>query len=260
VTRCRPAAEVGELAATLVVTAASGAAGAILFAIAEDGYSTFPALIGQAGVPAAVVIVAATVAAAAARRPRLWKGVLLAVWTGLFGTVVLEAVREIGFRGFHSMPGDLPQLMGVLLTSRIMDGPDLASNLAGWGDHFWNGAMFAIPYVLILGGFPRHGRHWHGALIGAAYGLLLGTGFLVSPVPIAVGAGFFRNAMAPGFAIAVYLAHTGFGAFVGWLVHRFGRNLDPIWVPALELAGKFIPAARRNRELSPSQGRTRARR
>lgn len=248
----RPAAEAGELAATLVVMAASGAAGAVLFAIVEDGYFTLPALIGQVAVPAAAVIVVLTVAAVAARLPRLWKGVLLGAWAGLLGTVMLEIVREIGFRGFHSMPGDLPQLMGVLLTNQIMEGPSLATDLAGWGDHFWNGAMFAIPYVLVLGGFPRRGRHWHGALVGAAYGLLLGTGFLVSPVPKAVGAGFFGSAMVPGFALTVYLAHAGYGAIVGWLVHRFGRNLDPIWVLALKLAGEFIPAARRYSELSPS--------
>lgn len=229
----RLAAPAAELAGTLLAMAAAGAAGALLFAIAEDGYSTFPGLIADVALPGGIVIAVVALLAALARRRRLWQGVLLGLWTGLAGTVVLEAVRETGFRAFHSMPGDLPQLMGVLLTNRIMDGPDLWSDLAGWGDHFWNGAMFAIPYVLAVGGFPRNGRHWHGAALGVVYGLVLGTGFLISAVPAAVGAGFFGSAMAPGFAVTVYLAHAGFGALVGLLTHRFGRELAPLWAVAV---------------------------
>jgi hypothetical protein len=232
-TRIRSVALAGELAATAVVMAAAGVAGAILFAVAEDGYFTFPGLILNVAAPAGAVIAVLAITAAMARWHRLWAGALLGLWTGLAGTVLMEAIREIGFRFFHSMPGDLVQLMGVLLTNRIMSGPDLWSDLAGWGDHFWNGAMFAIPYVLIVGGFPRRGRHWHGALIGACYGALLATGFLISPVPRATGAGFFGDQMAPQFAITVYLAHLGFGSLTGWLVHRFGAGLDPIWTTVL---------------------------
>lgn len=104
-----------ELAATAVVAAAAAASGAVLFAVAENGDSTFPQLIEHVAYPAAAVIAViavVTVVAAAARWRRLWVGVLLGVRTGIAGTIVLEAVREIGFREFHSMPGDLPQLMG----------------------------------------------------------------------------------------------------------------------------------------------------
>lgn|SRR5487761_1071744 len=135
----RAVALAGELAATVIALAAAAAGGAVLLAIAEDGYFTFQGLVLNVAVPAAVVIAVLAAAAALARRRRLWAGILLGFWTGLAGTVVLEAVRETGFRVFHSMPGDLPQLMGVLLTNRIMLGPDAWSNLAGWGDHFWNG-------------------------------------------------------------------------------------------------------------------------
>lgn len=135
----------------------------------------------------------------------------------------------------------------MLLTNRMMQGPDLASNLAGWGDHAWNGAMFAVPYVLAVGGFPRRGRHWHGAAMGAVYGALLGTGFLLSPVPRALGVGVFGSDFGARFAVTVYLAHVGFGAAVGALTHRFGRNLDPIWVPLRQLVTGRVGRAREGR-------------
>jgi hypothetical protein len=154
----------------------------LVVAVAEDGYFTFPGLIGNVAVPAGAVIAALAIAAAMARWHRLWAGILLGAWTGLAGTALMEVIRETGFRAFHSMPGDLVQLMGVLLTNRIMSGPSL-----------WS----------------------------------------------ATGAGFFGDLMAPQFAITVYLAHMGFGALAGWLVHRFGAGLDPIWTPALDLARRF---------------------
>jgi hypothetical protein len=89
--------------------------------------------------------------------------------------------------------------------------------------------------VLVLGGFPQRGRHWHGGLLGAGYGVLLGTGFLASPVPRAMGVGHIGTQFGARFAVTVYLAHIGFGALMGWLTHRFGKRLDPIWIPALEL-------------------------
>jgi hypothetical protein len=231
-----------ELIGTLVVLAACGAAGALLLAIAEDGYSTFQALIEEVAFPAAAVIAAIAVLAALTGRKRLLRGILVGFLAGLAGTVALEVVREIGFRAFESMPGDLPKLMGVLLTGRIMRGPDTWSNIAGWSDHFWNGAMFAIPYTLLLGGFPQRGKHWHGALLGAGYGILLGTGFLLSPVPRAMGAGTFGTLIGPKFAITVYLAHIGFGATMGVLVHRFAAKMQPIWTPALALARRLLHA------------------
>jgi hypothetical protein len=147
----------------------------------------------------------------------------------------LELVRNIGFYEFNSMPGQLPELMGVLITNRIMLGPDLASNIIGWGDHVWNGALFGVTYILLLGGAPRRKRHWYGAGLGAVFGLVIGTGFLLSPVSRATGAGIFGSIFGAKYVVTVYLAHLGFGAVLGVLVHRFGDNLEPLWRPALRL-------------------------
>ncbi len=210
-----------ELIAALVVLALAGASGALLFAVAEAGYSTFQQL-GQAILlPAAAVLVLTGALAWARRWTYLRSGLITGAWMGAVATVGLEIVRIVGFRVFHSMPGSLPMLMGVLLTGRIMQGPDLVSNLAGWADHFWNGAMFGVVYVLILGRRPL----W----VGIVYGLVLGTGFLLSPVPAALGVGLFGSQFGPGFAITVYLAHGLFGGILGWLGLRYLPGRSAIW-------------------------------
>ncbi len=89
----------------------------------------------------------------------------------------------------------------------------------------------------MLGGFPFHrsGGAVAGTLMGTGYGLALGTGFLLSPVPKTVGAGMFGADFGAKFAITVYLAHAGFGALLGWLVHRYDTRIPPLWSVAREL-------------------------
>jgi hypothetical protein len=172
----------------------------------------------------------------AVRWRRLAAGIPIGFWTGAVATIALEAVRETGFRMFDSMPGDLPMLMGVMATGRsVMQGPSLTSDIAGWGDHFFNGAMFGIIYVLLVGGIPRCGGVWSGTGIGAAYGVLLGTGFLLSPAATMTGAGVFGSLIGPKFAITVYLAHILFGTALGALTYRFARALPPVWTPIGDL-------------------------
>lgn len=67
------------------------------------------------------------------------------------------------------------------------------------------------------------------------YGLVLGTGFLLSPVVKAMGAGVFGLDFGAKMAVTVYLAHLCFGAILGLLAHRFARGLEPLWTPTLKL-------------------------
>lgn len=226
-------AAVADLMASTVVLAGATASGALLFAIAQGGYASFPDLVKGWGVAGALAVVVAAVAARIAAGPRLLRAVAVGAVAGIVGTGGLELVREIGFRQFHSMPGDIAMLMGVLLTNRIMDGPDTTSNLAGWADHVWNGAMFGVIFAVLVGGFPRL-RRGVAVLAGIGYGLLLGTGFLLSPVPVAIGAGRFGADFGPRFAVTVYLAHALFGAITAWLVNTFGTRVEPLWTVALK--------------------------
>jgi hypothetical protein len=125
------------------------------------------------------------------------------LWAGALATVALEAVRYSGFRlGF--MPGNLPELMGVLLLDRFALGPSLASNLAGFAYHFYNGAAFGVIFALLIG---HRSRYW-----AVPYGVAIGLGFLVSPVVQSLGVGLFGRDFGWQFAATVLTAHAAFGA------------------------------------------------
>jgi hypothetical protein len=117
------------------------------FPAAQAGYGTLHAFALYLILPAAVVMVASW---GALRRSRF--GIAEAIRTGAiagaFATLALEAIRYSGFKlGF--MPGNLPELMGVLLLDRFALGPSAASTVAGFVYHFWNGACFGIIFALL---------------------------------------------------------------------------------------------------------------
>jgi hypothetical protein len=211
--------------------------GEILFAVAENGNASFQSLIVNVALPAIGILVVLTIVSALVGFRRLARAVVLGALFGVLATAALELVRNIGFYKFQSMPGQLPELMGVFMTNRIMDGPDLLSNLLGWADHAWNGATLGITYALIMGGAPRTRRHWSGAVFGSLFGVIVGTGFLLSPVSRATGAGIFGSIEGMKYVYTVYLAHIAFGASLGVLVHRFGSSVPAIW----QVTAKLLP-------------------
>ena len=99
------------------------------FPAAQAGYSNLHELAYLAIIPAAVLLVLAW---AILRKSSVELAALIrdGAVAGALATVALEAVRYSGFRlGF--MPGNLPELMGVLLFDRFALGPTAASTLGG---------------------------------------------------------------------------------------------------------------------------------
>ena len=187
------------------------AVGPNIFPAAQAGYGTLHVLAIRLLLPSILVL--------ALISPGIWRGqraisraVLGGAVAGVLATIPLEIVRLVGFH-FDYMPGNLPRLMGVLLLDRFAEGPSTASDIAGWAYHFWNGASFGIIYAVLFG--TR--RRWLGAL----YGLLIGIGFMVSPVVKSLGVGFFGLQFSYGFPITVILAHLEFGTALGFLARCF---------------------------------------
>ncbi len=139
----------------------------------------------------------------------LWHGAV----AGALATLALEVFRYAGYRlGF--MPGQIPELMGVLLLGRFALGPSLASNIAGYAYHDWNGACFGILFAILSDGFLRRRViPW-----ATAYGIGIGIGFLASPVVSAIGVGFFGRDAGWQFAATVLIAHAAFGIALGALL------------------------------------------
>lgn len=202
-----------ETALGLATLALAGAS-PLIFPAAQAGLAKMSILAVRLLLPSIVLLVVTIGLAAWRGHARLANRVLAGGAAGLVATLGLEAVRITGFR-LGWMPGDLPQLMGVLITDRFMLGPSLLSTALGYAYHFWNGACFGIVFAVVLG---RKGPAW-----SVPYGTLVGIGFLGSPAVKAMGVGLFAVRM-PSMAFTVLLAHVVFGVLLGLLTRRWARG------------------------------------
>ncbi len=196
----------------LLVLLALGLAsvGPLIFPVAQAGYANLAALASHYLLPA-ILALAAVAVLTRRSEVRISRAILWGALAGALATLPLEAVRLAGFH-YGFMPGNLPRLMGVLLLDRFALGPSTASDFAGWAYHFWNGASFGIIYALLLG--------TRRPTIGILYGVAIGLGFMVSPVVVSLGVGYFGLQFSYGFPATVLLAHLGFGAALGFLSRR----------------------------------------
>jgi len=208
----------GQFAATLVALAAAAIA-PLSFVSAAAGFFTLHELALRAVLPAAAVIVFLGFLAAGRGWRRLLRAVLVAAGAGFVATGGLEIVRVIGLHAFGAMPGSMPMEMGHLLTGSVSP---LFTDITGWAYHFWNGISFALIYALLFGR-----RTWW---TGLPYAYVIATVFMVSPAMGAMGAGDFGQQFAPvAFPLTVYLAHTAFGALLGWVVSRSYLPGPALW-------------------------------
>lgn len=200
-----------------------------LFVAAQAGYAKFSLLGKYFLIPSVIAMLIVLPLIYMRNQNTLARQIVVGLIGGLLGTVGLEIVRHTGFL-LGGMPGELPKLMGVLLLDQFAKGPDWASNLVGWGYHFWNGAAFGIIYALLAG---------RGNLIlGIAYGFLVGIGFMVSPAALSLGVGLFGVDFGWGFPVTVILAHIVFGAIVGLIVLRKSAKSKNIIYKIKELFSK----------------------
>jgi hypothetical protein len=181
------------------------------FPAAQAGYSNLHGLAYLAIIPAAVLLVLAWAVLRRSSAAGLAALICDGAVAGALATVALEAVRYSGFRmGF--MPGNLPELMGVLLFDRFALGPTAASTLGGFAYHFWNGACFGIIFAVGRVNLPV----WWAVPYGAAVGL----GFLVSPVVQGLGVGILGLNFGWHFAATVLTAHLTFGVAMAAVLRR----------------------------------------
>jgi hypothetical protein len=221
------------------VVIAIAAVAPVAFPASQIGYGTLHDLAISSVIPAAALLLLAMVLFRRSRFEDIASLARNGAAAGALATFALEAVRYPGFRlGF--MPGNLPELMGVLLLDRFALGPTMASTLAGFAYHFWIGACFGI--IFNLGRFTL--SNWWAI----PYGLAIGVGFLMSPVVEGLGVGWFGVNFGWHFAATVLIAHLAFGASLAVLFRRnkgdwalfFGAKLGGKWT--LKRTGKKFMA------------------
>ena len=213
----------------LLITLGAASVGPLIFPAAQAGHGTMPQMATYFLLPAVAFLF---VAALLSRKsvPAVGRSIVLGGLAGAVATIGLEVVRFTGFKMGY-MPGNLPRLMGVLLLNRFALGPSSASDLAGWAYHFWNGASFGIIYALLLG----TSRRW----VGLVYGIVVGLGFLVSPVVLSLGVGYFGFQFSIGLPIIVLTGHAVFGLMLGMLAHRFLSAQRSVIITELRLSRIF---------------------
>lgn len=201
----------------LIVLAMAGISPNI-YPAAMAGWASMPVLGKWLLLPCIMIIAAIYLLSRIQDRKVLSHRMLIGAVSGLIATVGLEVVRIFGFK-MGWMPGDMPKLLGVLLTNRFMEGPSAWSNILGYAYHYLNGVSFGIIFVVLFGRKPS----WWGLV----YALLIGTGFLLSPAVKAMGVGLMGTGL-PGMIEIVYGAHVVFGLILGYLAHRWLQG--PEWL------------------------------
>ncbi|NIA28279.1 MAG: hypothetical protein GWP06_00020 [Actinobacteria bacterium] len=191
-----------------------------LFVAAQAGYDKLSHLAVVFLIPSIILLAIVIIIAIVRGCKNLNRQIAIGLLGGILATLGLEVVREIGFR-LGGMPGEMPQLMGVLMLDRFAMGPNWLSNLVGWAYHFWNGASFGLIYSLLLGRPPV----WSGVV----FGILIGVGLMLSPVVVAMGVGIFGSQFGIGFPVTVILAHIAFGLILGNFVAGKNRNAESLW-------------------------------
>ena len=183
------------------------------FPTAQAGYGTLHDFALYLIIPAAVLLVGAWGVLRQSHFCEIAEAIRAGAIAGAIATLALEVVRYSGFKlGF--MPGNLPELMDVLLLDRFALGPSPASMVAGFAYHFWNGACFGVIFALLRFRLPN----WWAI----PYGILLGVGFLVSPVVQGLGVGIFGADFGWHFAATVLTAHLAFGMALATLLAFMG--------------------------------------
>jgi len=176
-----------------------------LYPAAQAGLAKLSFLGAWVLLPSIVLLILVTTVSNLRGHRELTRRILMGGLSGLLATMGLEFVRATSFH-FGGMPGDMPKLLGVLLTDRFMLGPSTLSNILGYSYHFWNGVCFGIIFVVLFG---KRSMLW-----AVVYAQLVGIGFLLSPAVQALGIGFMAMEM-PAMPITVVLAHLVFGLLLG---------------------------------------------
>lgn len=204
-----------------------------LFPAAQAGMASFPSLVSKFLFPSSALILIIIIIAKSLKYTDVTRLAINGILAGIISTVALEIFRESGFR-LGMMPGDLPRLMGVLILNQFASGPDIWSDLAGWSYHFWNGAAFGLIFSLLLG----QSKGWQGIF----YGLLIGIGFMISPVVKSLGIGLFGFEFKNGyeFITTVTIAHIAYGFTLSFLLMRLNKGIPDICV-------RLRPMLKRNR-------------
>ena len=203
----------------------------LAFPAGQAGLAKFSELALWVLLPALLLIGGVVVAVKLRHHEQLLNRIATGAIAGSLATLALELVRQISFhQGW--MPGDMPRLIGVLITDRFMLGPSGMSDFLGYAYHFVNGAAFGIIFSVSFGKRPI----WASLV----WGQFIGLGLLVSPVVDSMGIGFMGIEM-PSMPATVVVAHLAWGLAFGIINMRWTAGPGWIFSPVSAMPAQSIP-------------------
>ena len=159
------------------------------------------------GVPSLLALYALAAYARKIDAHMLTQGLRVGLLAGLAATVIYDGVRFLVERGhLFGFNGFVPILMfGNWITGQPVG--SVASKIAGWSYHYWNGATFGLIYTLALG---RKRWFW-----GLGYGILMEC-CMLGLFPM-----FLRVTNKFDFVAVSMIGHLFYGATLGILAEKY---------------------------------------
>ena len=191
-----------------------------IFPAAEAGYGELNIFAIRLLLPAIAVLVV-IVALGRKWEPAIARSI---VWGALAGGSCDDSARSSSYIGlpFGLHAGEPSSLDGSVAAQSVRARSVDRIGHRWMGLSLWNGASFGVIYVLVFGA----ARRWAGVL----YGIAVGVGFMLSPVVVALGVGYFGLQFSDWFSVTVLTAHIAFGFSLGLLAKRFlGSERSPLW-------------------------------
>lgn len=108
------------------------------------------------------------------RYPDLLRRITVGVGAGIFASLVLDAVRQLGVI-YEWLPSDTPELFGKMATGSSERSEFLP---VGLFIHYWNGANFGVFYTFVWG---KRSSYLSAISWATVWAMILETGMMIGP-------------------------------------------------------------------------------
>lgn len=169
-------------------------------------------------------LVLATIAIYSKKRyPDLFHRITVGASVGMFATLILDAVRQLGVI-YEWLPSDTPELFGKMATGSTERREFLPVGLLV---HFLNGASFGVFYAFVWGKRPSYLR---AAAWSTVWSMILEVGMMMGPPMERMVGPFGVDYKWPQLSLVTTVAHVLFGLTMGPLINHFLKEEDRGWL------------------------------
>lgn len=157
------------------------------------------------------------------RYPDLFRRITIGISGGIFATLVLDAVRQLGVI-YEWLPSDTPELFGKMATGSMERKKFLPAGLL---IHFLNGGSFGVFYAFVWG---KRSSYLSAASWATVWSMILEVGMMIGPPMERMVGPFGVDYKWPQLSLVTTVAHLLFGLTLGPLIQHFLKDEDRGWL------------------------------